>query len=167
VLDRQDLLKVLEAFDGQAWEGFVWRHMFGKNPPSRANQLGARWNPPGSQRFTASLDRTTVLAEGDYAVSVQPLRPTVKRTIYKLHVRLENVLDLSSVAALLDLGIDQDEISNDNHLACQTIGGAIEWLEHDGMLVPSARSSGRNLVVFPRHQTAEADFEVISSELVG
>jgi RES domain-containing protein len=167
VLDRLDLLRVLEALEAQTWEGFVWRHMFGENHPSRANQLGARWNPPGVPAIYCSLDRATALAEGDYVVSVQPLRPTVKRIIYKLHVRLENVLDLSSSAALLDLGISKGEISNANHVACQRIGGSVEWLQHDGMLVPSARSSGHNLVVFPRHQTAEADFEVVGSEVVG
>jgi RES domain-containing protein len=167
VLERVDLLKVLEALESQEWEGLVWRHMFGANPPSRANHLGARWNPPGVPAIYCSLDRATALAEGDYAVSVQPLRPTAKRTIYKLRVRLERVLDLSSGAALLDLGIGGDEISNDSHVACQRIGGAVEWLEHDGMLVPSARASGPNLVVFPRHRTATADFEIVDSEIVG
>jgi len=166
VPDRLDLLRVLEALEAQTWEGFVWRHMFGVNQPSRANQSGARWNPPGVPAIYCSLDRATALAEGDHAVSVQPLKPTATRTIYKLRVRLQKVLDLSSGAALLDLGIDDKEISNDNHLACQTIGGAVEWLEHDGMLVPSARSSGRNLVVFPRRQAAGADFEVVDSHLV-
>ena len=165
--DRQDLLRVLEALEAKIWDGIAWRHMFGENHPSRANQAGARWNPPGVPAIYCSLDRATALAEGDYAVSVQPLRPTAKRTIYKLHLRLEKVLDLSSGAALLDLGIDGHELSNANHVACQTIGGAVEWLEHDGMLVPSARGAGPNLVVFPRHQTPEADFEVIDSEPVG
>ena len=35
-----------------------------------------------------------------------------------------------------DLGIGQDEMSNANHAPCQTVGGAVEWLEHDGMLIP-------------------------------
>lgn len=166
MLERVELLKVLEALENQTLDGFVWRHMFGENHPSRANDRGARWNPPGVPAVYCSLERATAIAEGDYAISVQPLRPTAKRTIYKLHVRLEKILDLSSGAALADLGIGQDEMSNANHAPCQTVGGAVEWLEHDGMLIPSARSSGRNLVIFPRHQTGEADLEVVSSEII-
>ena len=161
-----DLLRVLETFDSQAWDGVAWRHMFGDNLPTRANQLGARWNPPGVPAIYCSLDRVTALAEGDYAISVQPLRPTVKRTIYKLHIHLEKVLDLASRSALLDLGIGGEELFNEDHAACQRIGGAVEWLDHDGLLVPSARSSGVNLVIFSRKQRAEADFEIEDEEVV-
>lgn len=140
--------------------------MFGDNPPTRANELGARWNPPGVPAIYCSLDRMTALAEGDYAVTVQPLRPTVKRTIYNLRIRMEKVLDLSSRSVLLDLGIGETELSNFDHASCQRIGGAAEWLEHDGLLVPSARSSGVNLVIFTRKQGAGADFEIIDSEVI-
>ncbi len=160
------LLKVLEAFESQTWDGTVWRHMFGNNPPTRENRLGARWNPPGVPAIYCSLDRATVLAEGDYAVAVQPLKPTVERTIYKLHVRLAKVLDLSNRSALLDLSVNERELANVDHTVCQNIGGAVEWLKHDGLLVPSARSSGINLVIFARRQGAEADFEIIDSEVI-
>lgn len=160
------LLKLLEALESKAWDGLVWRHMFGDNPPTRQNELGARWNPPGVPAIYASLDRDTALAEGDYAIAVQPLRPTVKRTIYKLHVRLGKVLDLSDRSVLFELGVNERELANVDHTACQRIGGTVEWLEHDGLLVPSARGSGANLVIYPRKQSADADFEIIDSEAV-
>jgi RES domain-containing protein len=161
-----DLLQLLERFESRVWEGTAWRHMFGDNPPTRQNQLGARWNPPGLPAIYCSLDRDTALAEGDYAVAAQPLRPTVKRMIYKLHVRLEKVLDLSSQSVLRELGIAEPELADVDHAACQRVGGAVEWLEHDGLLVPSARSSGVNLVIFTRKQGAQADFEIIDGELI-
>lgn len=161
-----DLLKVLEILESQPWEGLAWRHMFGDNPPTRPNRLGARWNPAGVPAIYCSLDHETALAEGDYTVAVQPLRPTVKRTIYELRIRLEKVLDLSSRPVLLDLGIGEPELSDVDHAACQRIGGAVEWLEHDGLLVPSARSSGVNLVIFTRKQGPEADFEIVGTEVV-
>jgi RES domain-containing protein len=166
VLDRFDLLNALEAIQHQPWEGFVWRHMFADNPPTRINDKGARWNPPGVPAIYCSLDRATALAEGDYAVSVQSLRPTAKRTIYKLRVSLKRVLDLSPSPILRELGLRKHELSSTDHSACRRIGGAVEWLEHDGMIVPSARSSGRNLVIFQRHQSAEADFEIVAAEVI-
>jgi len=36
----------------------------------------------------------------------------------------------------------------------------------DGLLVPSARNSGVNLVVFTRKQGAEADFEITEKEIL-
>jgi len=161
-----DVLKVLEALESKPWDGTVWRHMFGDNPPTRENQLGARWNPPGVPAIYVSLNRGTALAEGEHAAAIQPLRPTVKRTIYKLRVRLEKVLDLSSRSVLHELGINEPELANVDHTACQRIGGAVEWLEHDGLLVPSARRAGRNLVIFRRKQRADADFEIIDSEVL-
>lgn len=161
-----DLLKVLEALESHPWEGLAWRHMFGENTPARANDLGARWNPPGVPAIYCSLDRMTAVAEGDYSIAVQPLRPTVKRTIYILRIRLETVLDLSEQSVLLDLGIGEPELSNVDHAACQRIGGAAEWLEHDGLLIPSARSSGVNLVIFTRKQGPEADFKIIGTEVL-
>lgn len=65
MLDRLDLLKALEAIQNQAWERFVWRHMFGDDPPTRINDKGARWNPAGVPAIYCSLDRATALAEGD------------------------------------------------------------------------------------------------------
>ncbi len=140
--------------------------MFADNYPSRQNVQGARWNPPAVPAIYCSLDRATALAEGDYAIAVQPLKPTVKRTIYKLHVRLEKVLDLSSRSVLLDLGINDQSMGSVDHAVCQRIGGAVEWLEHDGLIVPSARGSGLNLVIFPRKQGAGADFEILESEII-
>ena len=139
--------------------------MFGENPPNRANQLGARWNPPGVPAIYCSFDRETALAEGNYAVTVQPLRPTVKRTIYTLRVRLEKVLELTDRSILLDLGIGATELSEVDYAPCQRIGGAAEWLENDGLLVLSARGSGMNLVIFPR-KLPDAEFEIVDSELL-
>src|SRR5579863_4567349 len=139
--------------------------MFANNPPTRANELGARWNPPGVPAIYCSLDHATALAEGNYAVAVQSLRPTVKRTIYNLRVHLEKVLDLSSRSKLLELGIGEVELSDVDHTGCQRIGGAVEWLEHDGLLVPSARTSGLNLVIFTRKRGPATDFEIVGSEV--
>jgi RES domain-containing protein len=163
---RAELLNLLEALESRAWDGTVWRHMFGTYPPRRPNQLGARWNPPGVPAIYCSLDRETALAEGEHAIRMQPLRPTVARTIYKLHVHLEKMLDLSSRSALLELGIGDRELSDVDHERCRELGGAAEWLEHDGLLVPSARGSGSNLVIFPRKQGSKKHFEEIDSEVV-
>jgi RES domain-containing protein len=94
------------------------------------------------------------------------LRPTVKRTIYNLRIHLEKVLDLSSRSRLLELGIGDTELSDVDHAGCQRLGGAVEWLEHDGLLVPSARSSGANLVIFTRKRGPGTDLEILGSDVL-
>jgi hypothetical protein len=44
------------------------------------------------------------------------------------------------------------------------VGGAAEWIGHDGILVPSARAEGVNLVIFPNRKKPEFRFDVIDSE---
>jgi hypothetical protein len=48
----------------------------------------------------------------------------------------------------------------------QRVGGAIAWLGRDGLLVPSARADGVNLVIFPNQQKAEYEFRVVASEVI-
>ena len=160
------LLEVLESLDSRAFDASVWRHMFAENHPSRANDLGARWNPPGVPAIYCSLNRATARAEGDHLVSIQSLPPTADRSIYEIHVRLRRVLDISTDSALSDLGLTLEKISSNNFTVCQRIGDAAEWLEHDGIIVPSARHSGSNLVIFPRNQGADSVFEVKKREVI-
>jgi hypothetical protein len=46
-------------------------------------------------------------------------------------------------------------------IACRQLGGAAHWLERDGLLLPSARSSATNLVTFPATRSPDARFEIL------
>jgi hypothetical protein len=48
--------------------------------------------------------------------------------------------------------------------ACRQIGGSAHWLEHDGLLLPSARSNNTNLVIFPATRSPDARFEILNTE---
>ena len=136
-----DLLDRLESLEGKPWSGAVWRHMFGEYHPTRENTRGARWNPRDVPAIYTSLERATAVAEGDYVILMQPLRPSVKRTLYEIRITLDYVVDLSYRPLLRELGITEEELSGSDYAGCQRLGGAVEWLEHDGLLVPSARHS--------------------------
>lgn len=163
--DRQIVAR-LEEFNPQVWEGVVFRHMFGSFPPERENIKGARWNPPETPAIYTSLARETALAEADYYISLQPLRPTAIRKIYRINVALRSVLDLSRWDSLAAFGIDRKSFSAFDYSDTQMIGGAAEWLEHDGILVPSARGFGVNLVIFPNQQSQDYRFETVDFEEV-
>ena len=141
--------------------------MFADYLPERENTLGARWNPPEVPAIYTSLARETVIAEAEYQINMEPRRPLVRRTIYRIQVSLQSVLDLSDAETLAGLGLNQAELAAIDHTACQRIGGAVEWLEHDGLLVPSARAAdGINLAIYPNRQGPNYEFRVLDSEVI-
>ena len=144
----------------------MYRHMFADYPPDRENTLGARWNPPKVPAIYTSLDRATVIAEAEYQISLEPLRPRARRTVYQVEVALSATLDLSAPGAPSGLGISSHDLAGMDHTVCQVIGGAAEHLDHDGLFVPSARASGINLVIYPNRQTVSYRFEVRSAEVI-
>jgi RES domain-containing protein len=101
----RELLEALAQFVPRYWRGIVYRHMFANYPPERENTLGARWNPPEIPAIYTSLSREAVLAEAEYQIGLEPLRPSAKRTIYQIEVTLSSVLDLSSPEGLVALGL--------------------------------------------------------------
>ena len=163
VFDRETI-QALEQFTPAPWKGIVFRHMFAAFPPERENRSGARWNPPQTPAIYTSLVRETAISEADYYIGLQPIRPSARRIVYRIEVTLHSVLDLSDSQTLAKLGLNQDSLASIHHSDCRMIGGAVEWLGHDGLLVPSARAEGMNLVIFPNRKTPDYRFEVLDSE---
>jgi RES domain-containing protein len=149
VVYDEDLLHALEDAPHGPHVGDVFRHMFADYSPLLANTTGARWNPPGVPAIYASLDRETALAEAQYRISLEPFRPRAKRTLYRLAINLSNVVELVDIDRLTGIGITEAELTDFSFAACQQVGGAVAWLGHDGLIVPSARNDGLNLVIFP------------------
>ncbi len=160
------LLDALHAIVPAPWAGKAFRHTFADYAPDVENTRGARWNPPGIAAIYTSLTREGVLAEAEHQLSIQPIRPRVTRTIHTLDISLSSVLDLADIDLLTRLGVKPAELGADEMSACQELGGAAQWLDHDGLLIPSARSEAVNLVIFPANRGPEARFKVTASELI-
>ena len=128
--------------------------MFAAYRPDQENTLGARWNAPEVPAIYTSLDRDVVIAESEHQIRAQPNRPWAKRSIYRIAVALENVVDLTDWSVLRRLKLSPDMLQDVDLSRCQQIGSAAEHLGHDGLLVPSARVEGTNLVIYPNRTTA-------------
>lgn len=160
MLHDPQLLDALEQFDSSPWQGTVYRHVLGSYAPDLANVRGARWNPPEVSALYVSIEEETAKAEGARVLEVQSVPPRVKRSIYELDVRLERVLDLTVGTRLADVGLTDSDLQADSFEACQRVGGAVAWIGHDGLLVPSARvTSGSNLVIYISNQAAESEIQ--------
>jgi RES domain-containing protein len=152
------LLEALESFGSAPWSGHVWRHMFNAHKPNRVNVLGARWNPPGVGAIYTAIERETALAEGQYAVDIQPRPIRAERFLYELDIRVDDVVDLTQPGRLVQVGIGLKELQSDAVSACQAVGGAASWLGRGGLIVPSARRAGDNLVILVN---SAHDFEMV------
>lgn len=161
------LLDALERFDTEPWQGCVYRHMLGSAPPELVNERGARWNPPGTPALYTNLAGTTAKAEGDHVIAMQPVPPRASRTIYELDVSIKSLLDLTDRGRLAAIGVTEEDFESILWEPCQRVGGAVAWLGHDGLLIPSVRDSdGSNLVIFTANQSPGAEIVVQGSHLI-
>ena len=140
--------------------------MFADYPPFAINTRGARWNPPQVGAIYTSVERETATAEAEHRIALEPVRPRAKRTLYELKVELESVIDLTPEELLAAVGIGHAELEALDFSTCQIVGGAVAWLEHDGLLVPSARIDGTNLVIFPIAHDPEQEWAIVNSEVL-
>ncbi|MGF1617580.1 MAG: RES family NAD+ phosphorylase [Acidimicrobiia bacterium] len=159
-----ELLDAIEGADIGPWQGTAWRQVFEGTPPLRPNQRGARWNPQDTEALYCALDPLTASAEIDYLVSRQSIPITRPRVTYELGVGLERVADLSTDAALQTVGLSIDAIRANGIDECRHIGSACAWLGFDGILVPSARNDGINLVVFVTNLGPDNAVEIVAQD---
>lgn len=161
-----EMLDILESAAVSAWEGTVYRHMFGTFSPALSNTEGARWNAPPVEAIYTSCERETALAEAEYSISCQPLRPRARRMLYTIRVSLHNVIDLTVPGLLRRLGITGDVLAGADQSPCRLVGSAVNWLGRDGLLVPSARRvAGTNLVIYQQDPATDV-FEVTDEEVI-
>jgi RES domain-containing protein len=142
------LLEQLGALRSDSWSGKVFRWTFEGTSPDRANSRGGRWNPPGVSALYTSFSREIVLAESDYLIEAQSVAPERARQVHTLSLSLRSALEITDVALLARLGIDDETLKGIDYSQCQLVGGAVERLGRDGLIVPSARAPGNNLVIF-------------------
>lgn len=154
-------LDLLEARAKPEWSGEVWRQVIGESDPLRPNQRGARWNPPGVEALYCSLEPATAVAEIDHLLSLQPLPILKPRLTVRIAVGLTRVVDLRDGAWLEDLDFDRLDIVGEQYESPQLVGRAVAWLGCAGLLVPSARHEGANLVIFTNQMSADDFVEVV------
>ena len=163
------LLDRLEALELREWTGRAFRYTAARRPPERENTLGARWNPREVPAIYVALEHETVLAEFAHHLDALSPRPSqASFTLYELDLRVEKVADLRDAGVLDHLGVGWQQLANDDFAACQRVGAAAAWLRIGGLLVPSARrTTGSNLIVFPRNQESAFAFDIAAEREIG
>lgn len=162
-------------FIGSVWRACDRRHV----DPVHWNPKFGRWNVFGQKLANTAKDKETAKREIQYhhteggALS----EPNQCDVVYELRAELENVLNLSSWKILNRFGIDQTTFGtakygqhHSEYGPSQRISAAVDALRSqkeeliDAIIVPSARSSGQNLIVFKPYRGPDPIWKIGKGE---
>lgn len=161
-----ELLDILDAHKGVAFEGDVWRIVREERDVLQGFPAAARWDPGTFDVIYTSVEREGALAETYFHLTRQPIFPSKIRSIlHRVSVKTTRTLKIADLEALERLGVSRDTFATLTYTRTQEIGDAAKFLGFDGILAPSARWSCQNLVLFV-DQLAPDDLNVVSSEAV-
>ncbi|MGH6899315.1 MAG: RES family NAD+ phosphorylase [Geminicoccaceae bacterium] len=160
------LLERLSAFETESFDGDVFRATRRSLDPLAASTSGGRWAPKGLVPVLyTSLLREGALAEISHHWSQLTPRPSKPVVLHRLGVSAERRLRLLR-GDLEELDVDTKQYESVNYHRTQEIGAAVAFLGCDGLIVPSARWSCENLVLFTENHALTSKLEVLSSEAI-
>ena len=160
------LLDKLSAFPTETFDGAVYRVTRRSLDPLAPSTAGGRWAPRGGVAVLyTSLEREGALAEISFHWGQLTPLPTKPAVLNRLRIVTQKSLRLI-LTSLEALGVNADEYTAVNYSRTQEIGDAVAFLECDGLLVPSARWSCGNLVLFPDNHSLNLSntLELLDSE---
>lgn len=162
------LLDALEALNPAPFVGEVWRVVRSGRDPMRGSVANGRWAASGEFEVVyTSCAREGALAELGYRLGLEPIWPSLlTHDIHSLAVSLDRVLDLTDFSVLSELGVSEAKFEAHDYAAEQAISAAARFLGLQALLVPNARSTCDNLVVFPDQDDALAGISLNTSSQV-
>lgn len=164
------LLEQLSALPTERFDGEVFRATRASLDPLAPSTSGGRWAPVADARHQipvlyTSLEREGALAEVSYHWGQLTPRPSKPAVVHHLKVATGRTLRLLRTD-LEGVGVDLARFSGRDHPRAQEIGAAVAFLDHDGLIVPSARWDCENLVIFTDNHHPSAELTVMGSEEV-
>lgn len=144
------ILDALESLDPEPFDGEVWRTTRKGHDSLCGSGADGRWSSSGEfEVLYTSLARGGSLAEIGYRLSLEPMWPSrIEHQVHLIAAQTERTLRFADVASLAPLGVDASRYGSFDYGATQAIAAAAYFLEFDGLIVPSARWEGANLVLF-------------------
>jgi RES domain-containing protein len=158
--------ELLDALEGAArpFDGWIWRAVIGDSDPERPNTRGARWNPPRVEALYFSLKPEGAQNELEAVIARQPVPIRRPLRLFQFRAVLDRIAYLTG-DTLASVGYPVETLIGEGWAGPSTIGGAASWLGLSGLLVPSARHRGSNLVVFLQNLGPRERVELVGEVL--
>ncbi len=159
-----DLLDAVDAFARVPLAAEVWRVALDGRDPALGRASLSRWCDGTFDVLSTASDRDGAIAEIHALLSLQPVFPAkIPWFAHRLKVSAAQTLKLADLPTLARLGVDTTRYADRDYRRTQPIANAAFFLGFDGLIVPSARRRGLNLVVFTE-RLAPQQVEVASRE---
>jgi RES domain-containing protein len=144
------LLDALDALQGQAFDGTVWRVVREGRPVLDGSRGAGRWNPSNLNVFYAAKKPDGAIAEIYFHLSRgQSVFPSkMRHKLFKLKITTDRTLILAHMADLVALGVEEAKYASLLYSRTQEIADAAAFIGFDGIISPSARFDCENLVLF-------------------
>ncbi|MBV9757023.1 MAG: RES family NAD+ phosphorylase [Alphaproteobacteria bacterium] len=164
----RELLDALDSVPSEAFSGEIWRVTAKGRDALRGSTAGGRWSPPGEfEVLYTSLARAGALAEIGYRLSLEPVWPSrLEHELHRITARTSNSLRFADLNSLAPLGVDIRRYASFEYSVTQAIAAAAFFLDFDGLIVPSARSTALNLAIFTEKLDLDQRLKLDASEPV-
>lgn len=159
------LLARIERCTSGPFEGIVHRVVWSGASPVQGSRSGrGRWNSPEGrfEVLNTSLEGDGACAEFEAFWALFEQRPDRPASIWRLQVRLKRVVRLE-FGDLEGLGVTLSDYSKRDYARTGAISDVVGHLGCDGLIVPSARYDGRDLVVYLQNLDVDSGVEGVES----
>ncbi|MEM6301371.1 MAG: RES family NAD+ phosphorylase [Pseudomonadota bacterium] len=164
-----DLLDAIQAISPVEFSGPTWRVVRDGRDPLVASRAGGRWDDGTFDVLYTSEMRKGAIAETRfYIMKGQPVAPSKPSyRLFELRCTLSSALKLLDLSALQALGVNTSRFGaacytqrRTEYTRTQEVGEAAFFLGFDGLVVPNARYTCLNVVLFDRAIDPNAKVEV-------
>jgi len=151
------IIDILETVPKPPFEGSAWRIVRGDRDPLRSSSPKSRWDDGSFDVLYTSLDADGAKAEMYFhLMRGQPVFPSqIDFRLFELDLKLLGALRFPDKNSLAALGVDVTNYGGlayarkgEEYTATQRIGEAAHFLEADALLIPNARWTCLNAVLF-------------------
>ena len=168
MIHSPELIEQILRLPTESFDGAVFRATGANADPTAFSTTGGRWAAPegfegGFSILYTSLERNGAVAEVASYLSLLTPVPRKPLKVHELGVSVEKALKIV-VADFPALGIDPKSYDQRNYDRTQIVGAAINFLEMDGLLAPSARWVCDNLMIFANSHSLDARLTVERTE---
>jgi hypothetical protein len=163
-----ELLDALSNLPVSNYEGRVFRVTTRLGDPVAFSQSGGRWAIDAEKEGGCPILYTSKTKEGaiaEVASCLNLLTPVPRRSLKlnQIEVSLDKTLQ-RTVADFPNLGIDREQYVRRNYSQTQKVGAAINLLELDGLIAPSARWQCDNLMIYGHRHGIDEKLEIVDEQ---
>lgn len=161
------LLDALGEIEAHAYDGKAWRVVRKGLPVLDGSRGSGRWNPLHLSVLYTSKEADGARAEIYFHLSLgQSVFPSrMKHLLHELALKTDRTLFLADMSKLKELGVEESRYADLLNSRTQEIADAAAFLGFHGIIAPSARYNGENIMLFLGSFNLE-NIEIISEEAV-